>query len=202
MRPAWIGSRRLTHRSSVLLPLPLGPITTSTSPVCTSRSMPSRTRLSPKLFRTPSSRRIGPRCRLGVSVSAACAVLTGIPRSMDAPGRRLSSSDERFKAAPGRKSSAGHLVSVGRQVYSPPARRQATRSKGEIVEPKGGESNEAGTHRVRRGGGVCGNGRRHAGAARRRRDHVHRLHGRVRATTREPQEHPGHDQPVPARRSS
>ena len=33
MRPSWIGSRRFTQRRSVLLPLPLGPMTTSTSPM-------------------------------------------------------------------------------------------------------------------------------------------------------------------------
>ena len=32
IRPAWIGSSRLTQRRSVLLPLPLGPMITSTSP--------------------------------------------------------------------------------------------------------------------------------------------------------------------------
>src|SRR5918995_346772 len=59
MRPLSIGSSRLTHRSSVLLPLPLGPITTSTSAEATDRSIPSRTRLSPKLLRTPSRRTTG-----------------------------------------------------------------------------------------------------------------------------------------------
>src|ERR687898_1176207 len=59
MRPLSIGSSRLTQRRSVLLPLPLGPITTSTSPVATDRSIPSRTRLSPKLLRTPSRRTTG-----------------------------------------------------------------------------------------------------------------------------------------------
>src|SRR5918992_4393202 len=47
------------QRSSVLFPLPLAPITTSTSPWSTLRSMPSRTRLSPKLLTTPSRRTIG-----------------------------------------------------------------------------------------------------------------------------------------------
>ena len=47
------------QRRSVDLPLPLGPITTSTSPLATSRSMPSSTRLSPKLFTTRSSRSSG-----------------------------------------------------------------------------------------------------------------------------------------------
>src|SRR5438067_5170730 len=44
------------QRSRVLLPLPLGPITTSTSPASTVRSTASRTRLSPKLLRIASAR--------------------------------------------------------------------------------------------------------------------------------------------------
>ena len=47
------------QRNIVLLPLPLAPMTTRTSPMATLRSMPSSTRLSPKLLRTPSSRTIG-----------------------------------------------------------------------------------------------------------------------------------------------
>ena len=64
MRPDWIGSSRLTQRRSVLLPLPLGPMMTSTSPGSTLRSMPSRTRLSPKLLWTPSEPDHGDAVRL------------------------------------------------------------------------------------------------------------------------------------------
>src|SRR5687768_14605078 len=76
MRPLSTGSSRLTQRSSVLLPLPLGPITTSTSPEATSRSIPSRTRLSPKLLRTPSRRTTG--SAEGSAAGSATAVL--LPR--------------------------------------------------------------------------------------------------------------------------
>src|SRR5215831_9070421 len=41
------------QRSRVVLPLPDGPITTTTSPLVTSRSMPSRTRFGPNAFRSP-----------------------------------------------------------------------------------------------------------------------------------------------------
>ena len=50
------GSSRLMQRSSVLLPLPLGPMTTSTSPASTCRSMPSSTRLSPNSCARPAAR--------------------------------------------------------------------------------------------------------------------------------------------------
>ena len=43
-------SRRLMQRSIVDLPEPEGPKTTTTSPLCTSRSMSRRTTLSPKAF--------------------------------------------------------------------------------------------------------------------------------------------------------
>ena len=56
IRPESTGSSRFTQRSRVDLPLPLGPMMVSTSPVSTSRSMPSSTRLSPKLLRTASRR--------------------------------------------------------------------------------------------------------------------------------------------------
>ena len=59
IRPLWIGSRRLIVRRRVLLPLPLGPMTTRVSPVATSKSMPSRTRLSPKLLWICSPRTTG-----------------------------------------------------------------------------------------------------------------------------------------------
>src|SRR6266540_2968837 len=80
MRPLSIGSRRFTQRKSVLLPLPLGPTTTSASPALTVRSIPSRTTLSPKLFLTSSSRTTGVVAGAR-STTAAAGVL---PSSTDA----------------------------------------------------------------------------------------------------------------------
>ncbi len=53
--PSSIPSRPLMHRSMVDLPDPDGPAITTTSPRSIVRSMPSSTRLSPKLLRTRSS---------------------------------------------------------------------------------------------------------------------------------------------------
>src|SRR5687768_11329834 len=46
-------SSPLRHRSTVVLPEPLGPISTTTSPRRTSKSTPATTRLVPKLFWSP-----------------------------------------------------------------------------------------------------------------------------------------------------
>src|SRR5919199_677115 len=73
MRPESSGSSRFRQRSSVLLPLPLGPMTTSTSPTPTSRSMPFRTRLSPKLFRSSWARMSGTPARSAREGGAASA---------------------------------------------------------------------------------------------------------------------------------
>src|SRR5881227_3967188 len=54
--PSVGSSRRFTHRSSVDLPEPDGPITTRTSPASSERSMPLRTWLSPNHLWTPCSR--------------------------------------------------------------------------------------------------------------------------------------------------
>src|SRR4029450_5062504 len=58
MRPSSGGSSRLMQRNSVLLPLPLGPITQTTPPRSTDRSTPRSTCSLPKLLWTPSSRSI------------------------------------------------------------------------------------------------------------------------------------------------
>ena len=189
MRPAWIGSSRLTQRSSVLLPLPLGPMITSTSPAATSRSIPSRTRLSPKLLRTPSSRRTGPRCRAGLSASAACVGAHGALavrcRRVDGFRHRMSDSRQRPVGSQVR----GHLVSVGRQVYSRPARRQATRSdRRKTSSPRGANRMKQVLIACVAVAAFAVTGRRAAGAARAGRDHVHRLSRRVRTTAGEPQE--------------
>src|SRR3954454_16474452 len=89
MCPLSSGSSRLMQRRRVLLPLPLAPMTTSTSPASTVRSMPSSTRLSPKLFRTSEQRTIE-----SVAVSAA-AVLTNAPD----PPFRGSKSERRSKSS-------------------------------------------------------------------------------------------------------
>ena len=55
------GSSRLTQRSSVLLPEPLGPRMQTTSPLATSRSIPFSTSSSPKRLWMPCSLSIGSR---------------------------------------------------------------------------------------------------------------------------------------------
>ncbi len=59
IRPCSGGSSRLMHRNRVLLPLPLGPITQTTSPWRTDMLIPRRTCRSPKLLWTSSSSSIG-----------------------------------------------------------------------------------------------------------------------------------------------
>ena len=59
IRPSSGGSSRLTQRSSVLLPEPLGPITQTTEPFGTTRSIPRSTWRSPKRLCTPCSSSIG-----------------------------------------------------------------------------------------------------------------------------------------------
>src|SRR5919197_290346 len=86
MRPESTGSSRLTQRRRVLLPLPLGPMTTSTSPSPTLRSMPSRTTLSPKLLRTPSSSTIGAP-RVALASAPATALSTGLTAGVECPRR-------------------------------------------------------------------------------------------------------------------
>ena len=97
IRPLSTGSSRLTQRSSVLLPLPLGPMITSASPALTVRSMPSSTTLSPKLLWTSSSRTTGvvaaregsataapelcPTTQLEIYAKAACRIGTQQPAS-------------------------------------------------------------------------------------------------------------------------
>ena len=49
MVPAVGCSRKLMHRSSVLLPLPLAPIMLTTSPCCTAKEISRSTSCSPKL---------------------------------------------------------------------------------------------------------------------------------------------------------
>ena len=51
--PPSIGSRVASICSIVVLPAPLGPSTPNTSPRCTSRSMPSTARTSPKVLTSP-----------------------------------------------------------------------------------------------------------------------------------------------------
>src|SRR6187431_2294918 len=53
MTPASGVSSPLRERSTVVLPDPLGPMSTTTSPRRTSNSTPLRTRFAPKLFETP-----------------------------------------------------------------------------------------------------------------------------------------------------
>ena len=57
----------------MLLPLPLGPMIVSTSPLRTSRSIPRRTSLSPKLLWTASSRTTGSVVAAGTELSAVVA---------------------------------------------------------------------------------------------------------------------------------
>ena len=58
--PEWIGSSRLIVRQSVDVPDPEGPMTTTTSPVSTARSMSRSTWSVPKCWVTPSRVTSGP----------------------------------------------------------------------------------------------------------------------------------------------
>src|SRR5262245_8247841 len=68
------------QRSSVLLPLPLAPMTTSTSPGATSRLMPSSTRLSPKLLRTASRRMMASACDALVATAEPVVIDPSVAR--------------------------------------------------------------------------------------------------------------------------
>ena len=178
MRPAWIGSRRLTQRSSVLLPLPLGPITTRTSPVGTSRSMPSRTRLSPKLFRTPSSRRIGPRCRLGVSVSAGVWCSRG-SFAVRCPGSRF-----RHRMGDSRQRQVGSQVEVTSYPSADTSIVLLRGGRQRVAKAK--KSSPRGANRMKHVLIACVAvaalavpGAAMPASTRRRRDHVHRVPGRA-----------------------
>src|SRR5262245_15651597 len=87
MRPPWMLSRPLMHRSSVDLPVPLGPTMTTTWPGATVRSMPSTTVRVPKRFTRPSIRRIA---SAPVAVGASAAPLMDkveLPFERRAPAR-------------------------------------------------------------------------------------------------------------------
>ena len=71
MVPAWIVSSRLIVRHSVDLPAPDGPMTTTTSPASTSRSMSVSTSRSPKDLVTPSSTTSGADMQLLVDLDAS-----------------------------------------------------------------------------------------------------------------------------------
>src|SRR5215510_8746086 len=68
------------QRSRVVLPLPDGPITTTTSPLVTSRSMPSRTRWAPNVLRRP---------RISTTGAAAGDGLTGLFPDVGEAGLQL-----------------------------------------------------------------------------------------------------------------
>src|SRR5680860_948347 len=79
MVPSWIRSNPLMQRSSVLLPAPEGPISTTTSPRWTTRSTPSRTTVSPNLLTMPRISTSGSfSCPLCFS-AASCVVMASPP---------------------------------------------------------------------------------------------------------------------------
>ena len=82
MRPSVGSSRRLMQRSSVLLPEPLAPISTTTSPRRTARSMPRSTSWSPNRLWMAS------RLRTGSDPSRAHSA--GIPRFSSRRARSVS----------------------------------------------------------------------------------------------------------------
>ena len=147
MRPAWIGSSRFTQRSSVLFPLPLGPMTTSTSPSATLRSIPSRTRLSPKLLCTPSRRTIDsgagsplPPPRRSPQ-PPRCSPARSHPATMKREAHRASSrrlTTGRLAPYPGRSSSERRALSMKVDpLHHLPARRRSAASSHGANAPLG-----------------------------------------------------------------
>src|SRR6516165_10694134 len=63
--PRSYSSSRLMQRNSVVLPEPLGPITTTTSPGLTASETSRNTSTAPKRLRKPAISSIGRRCRVG-----------------------------------------------------------------------------------------------------------------------------------------
>src|SRR6516162_9203708 len=68
--PCSYSSSRLVQRSSVVLPEPLGPITTTTSPGLTASETSRSTSTTPKRLRRPTISSIGRCCRVGASSMA------------------------------------------------------------------------------------------------------------------------------------
>src|ERR1700751_1818904 len=68
--PRSYSSSRLIQRNNVVLPEPLGPITTTTSPELTASETSRNTATGPKRLRSPATSSIGRCCRVGASSMA------------------------------------------------------------------------------------------------------------------------------------
>ena len=116
--PDVTGTSRVTHRPSVLLPLPDSPTRPSTSPVATVRLTPSTARTGPKCLTRSTISRV-------VVVAGACVAVIGVP---PAPRRRRADRPRRRARAPRRAQGmpAPHRV-PGRSDVEPGLDRAALR---------------------------------------------------------------------------